>query len=317
MRIIFSILVCSIFLNASSQDNLFSLKSGNVNHFNPALVGTQSDASVILQYRNQWQTLPGSFIYTSLLSSYNINEDLGVGLELSSDVLGDGMISTRLVKGNVNYNFDKKQIKTRIGLNLGYRQSNADLTGLRYEEQIDPDSGFTSPTVEPFVPETSQAFLIDFGIVSEYKNLVIGLSAMQFNQPNVSLLSTSQSSKLPTRLVAMVGYSKEVGEVNLFGLATFQTQNQFTSTTTQISGQYKFAKLGLGVRSSFGQFRIANWFIMSTGIQFDKFSISYNYDVYNQTDIRGNLGTHEISAAWYIKGLKQENSISTFINGIL
>ena len=37
-----------------AQDPNFTQKTGNINHFNPALVGAQSDFGVQLNYRNQW-----------------------------------------------------------------------------------------------------------------------------------------------------------------------------------------------------------------------------------------------------------------------
>jgi type IX secretion system PorP/SprF family membrane protein len=320
MRLVQSFVLFLLVLTAGyAQDNLYSLKSGNLNHFNPALVGAQSDAAVSLVYRNQWPTLPSQFITTSLLANYNLKNNLGLGLELSDDRAGEGLSRSLVIKGNVNYAFNKKEVKTRVGLNIGYMESTIDWVRLRFEDQIDPTQGFINPTGEPFSNEPIQNMVLDFGVVSEYKDLVIGISTMQFNQPNVAQFATpGPEGILPLRYVGILGYSKKLGEVNLAGLTSAQIQNQFTSVSTQITSQYKFARLGIGLRQSFGEYGNNDWLLASAGVQFDKFQVSYAYDSYHVEVVsRQNFATHEFSAAWFIKGLKKEDNISAFVNGIL
>ena len=83
-----------------AQDPLFTQKTGNINHFNPALVGAQSDFGVQLNYRNQWPTLPLNPITSSLLTNYNLQNGLGFGLELKNDRVGP--LTTSNVKANIN-----------------------------------------------------------------------------------------------------------------------------------------------------------------------------------------------------------------------
>ncbi len=319
MRLVQSFVLFLLILTAGyAQDNLYSLKSGNVNHFNPALVGAQSDAAVSLAYRNQWPALPGQFTTTSLLANYNLKNNLGLGLELSDDRAGEGLSRSSVIKGNINYAFNKKEVKTRVGLNIGYRQSNTNSQRLKFEDEITPDSGFSNPTNEPFTPRDPDALVLDFGFLSEYKSVIFGLSAMQLNQPNVSVIMAPDPSPLPVRYIGILGYSKKIKKINLVGLATFQTQGESTSIATQVNSQYKFARLGVGYRQPFGEYGSGDWLLASAGVQFDKFQVSYAYDAY-QVEVGGrqNFATHEFSAAWFIKGLKKEDNISDFLNGIL
>ena len=72
-------------------------------------------------------------------------------------------------------NREIKSFRTKVGLNVGYRESTLDWQRLRFEDDIDPSGGFTNPTSEPLTNDPSQALLLDFGFVSEYKNIVFGL----------------------------------------------------------------------------------------------------------------------------------------------
>ncbi len=281
MRLFQFLFISFLLLSVSqAQDNLYSLKTGNVNHFNPALVGVQSDLAVNLAYRDQSSMLSGQNSTASILTNYNLKNKLGFGLELSEERGGEGLYQTTVIKGNINYSFIKKEVKTRVGLNFGYRESNINWQTLKFEDQIDPSRGFSNSTAEQITENPSQAILLDFGFVSEYKNIIFGLSAMQFNQPNVSILTHNGNTILPTRWVSTLGYTKKVKEVNFSGLLTSQFQSQSTLLTTQVTSQYKFARIGVGYRQVFGEYKNNGWLLASAGIQFDKFQISYAYDSY-------------------------------------
>jgi len=298
-----------------AQDPRFTQKTGNINHFNPALVGAQSDFGVQLNYRNQWPTFPINLVTYSLLINYNLKNGLGFGLELKNDKVG--LITTSDVKANINYRRTFGSVETRYGLNLGYGEKHIDYDGLRFEDQINPGGGFTNPTAEPFENNPTSYATLDIGAAAYYKGLLLGLAIQQLNEPEVSFFNNNASNQ-PMRFVGNLAYIKELNQFNLAGLATFQQAGNYSLLETQICGQYKFVKLGIGYHQRFGSFSNSDFFSAALGIQFDKFSVGYSYDedVFNSSR-SSSAGTHQATAAWYIKGLNKERGMSRLMNVLL
>ncbi len=292
-------------IGAFAQDPLSTLKTGNINHINPSLVGAQSDFGTAAQYRNQYPKLTGYYQTYSLLTNYNLNNGLGFGLELMSDV--GTIIQMDALKLNTNYTLHKNDLELRFGLNVGLRQQYLDLNQLQYEDQIDPTGGFERETAETYNPKSDVQGILDFGISGYYKGFMVGLSGMQINQ----------ASTVPqTRYVAMLGYHKNISdELDLAATGTYQQQNKHTTLETRVFGQYKFVKLGFGHRANFGEYNNYDFLSGSAGVQFEKFALGYSYENALNENLSG--GTHQAFAAWYIKGLNRENGMSNFVNTLL
>ncbi|HAV26040.1 MAG TPA: hypothetical protein DCX01_07665 [Bacteroidetes bacterium] len=296
-----------------AQDPHFTQKTGNINHFNPALVGAQSDFGVQLNYRNQWPTLPLNPITSSLLTNYNLKNGLGFGLEVKSESVG----STRsdALKANINYRHKFGAVETRYGLNVGYGEKHMDYEGLRFEDQISPDSGFTNPNAEPFENKSTKYATLDIGAAAYYKGFLLGIAIQQLNEPDISFFSNT--SIQPMRFVGNLAYIKELNQFNLAGLATYQQDGKYSIIETQVYSQYKFVKLGIGYHQRFGSFLDSDFFSVALGIQFDKFSVGYSYDDDFSNISRASPGTHQATAAWYIKGLNKERGMSKLMNVLL
>jgi type IX secretion system PorP/SprF family membrane protein len=292
-----------------AQDPLFTQKTGNINHFNPALVGAQSDFGVQLNYRNQWPTLPLNPITSSLLTNYNLKNGLGFGLEVKSESVG----STRsdALKANISHAFSKNSFEIKTGANIGILQNSIDVTKLNFRDPNDPilnEIKEHSPT---------KRVSIDIGVASYYKGFLLAMSALQVNEPNLDIPQNPAGSLIP-RLVGNLAYLKEFDNIALAGMATFQHQNVSSVLETQVFGQYKFVKLGVGYHQRFGSFGNSDFFSAVLGIQFDKFSVGYSYDedVFNSSRV-SSTGTHQATAAWYIKGLNKERGMSRLMNVLL
>ena len=119
------------------------------------------------------------------------------------------------------------------------------------------------------------------------------------------------------RFVGNLAYIKELNQFNLAGLATYQQDGKYSIIETQVYSQYKFVKLGIGYHQRFGSFRDSDFFSVALGIQFDKFSVGYSYDDDFSNISRASPGTHQATAAWYIKGLNKERGMSKLMNVLL
>lgn len=119
-----------------AQDPHFLQKTGNINHFNPALIGAQSDFGVQANYNSQWPTLPLNPITSSLLTNYNLKNGLGFGLEVKSESVGSARSDA--LKANINHAFSKNGFELRSGLNIGVLQNSIDVTKLNFRDPNDP-----------------------------------------------------------------------------------------------------------------------------------------------------------------------------------
>ena len=190
-----------------------------------------------------------------------------------------------------------------------------DYEGLRFEDQISPGSGFTNPNAEPFENKSTKYATLDIGAAAYYKGFLLGLAIQQLNEPDISFFSNT--SIQPMRFVGNLAYIKELNQFNLAGLATYQQDGKYSIIETQVYSQYKFVKLGIGSHQRFGSFRDSDFFSVALGIQFDKFSVGYSYDDDFSNISRASPGTHQATAAWYIKGLNKERGMSKLMNVLL
>ncbi|MFT4995951.1 MAG: type IX secretion system PorP/SprF family membrane protein [Flavobacteriales bacterium] len=291
-----------------AQDPLFTQKTGNINHFNPALVGAQSDFGVQANYNNQWPTLPLNPITSSLLTNYNLKNGLGFGLEVKSESVG----STRsdALKANINHAFSKNGFELRSGLNIGVLQNSIDVTKLNFRDPNDPILN----EIKKHNPKRGVS--LDIGAAAYYKGFLLGLAIQQLNEPDISFFSNT--SIQPMRFGGNLAYIKEFNQFNLAGLATYQQDGKYSIIETQVFGQYKFVKLGLGYHQRFGSFGDSDIFSAAFGIQFDKFSVGYSYDDdFSNISRASSAGTHQATAAWYIKRLNKERGMSRLMNVLL
>jgi type IX secretion system PorP/SprF family membrane protein len=309
MKGILALYVClftCIILQA--QDPIFTQKTGNINHFNPSLVGAQSDFGVQFNYKNQWPTLTGERTNGSVLVNYNFKKNIGVGLELNQTV--NSHFREGNIKANVTYTKNIREIETRYGLNFGFFQNSIDLDKLKFQDPNDP------AIIQLKKDNTKNGVKIDAGASGYYKGFLVGVAIQQLNEPNVSLLG--EDSKRSSRFVGSLAYLKEFKSVSLVGIATYQNQGVFSVLETQAFSQYRFIKLGIGHRQTFGSFGNGDFFSANAGIQFNKFSVGYSYDDTLFNNSRKSFGgTHQATAAWYIKGLNKEKGMNKLMNALM
>ena len=85
-------------LTATAQDPQFTQFYANPLYLNPAFAGTARCPRVVMNYRNQWPALTGTFVTTS--ASYDQHVDGltgGLGLLVTHDQAGKGTLNTTTV----------------------------------------------------------------------------------------------------------------------------------------------------------------------------------------------------------------------------
>jgi len=123
--------------------------------------------------------------------------------------------------------------------------------------------------------------------------------------------------KINPQFVGSLGYLKEFKKIQLAVLSTAHVQGKYSTIGSQLFAQYKFVKLGLGHLASYGSYQNLDKFTGCAGVQFNSFLVGYSYQSVDDNKYKYYRGSHEITAAYYIKGLNRDKGMSRFMNAIL
>ncbi len=188
-----------------AQHDFITQKTANLNHFNPALIGTQSNLAGYLSYKGQLISKPGARTRKSFLFTATLKNNLGMGFELMGHNLESSDFSS--FKLNLNHNIHLKNVELRYGGSFGYNGYN--LLGktqiILYGSR--PINGFTT----------------DLGAAAYFKGLFLSASAMQFTNPSYAIGSSAVINRGP-RFVGSIGYQKELKKIQMAMLGTIHQQ---------------------------------------------------------------------------------------------
>ncbi|MBC7862995.1 MAG: PorP/SprF family type IX secretion system membrane protein [Bacteroidia bacterium] len=205
------------------QDPSFSQFYSNPLYLNPAFAGSNHDARIGGNYRNQWPRIPGKWV------TYNVFGDIyapplmgGLGFIAMQDVSGEGLLSTSSV--GIVQSFERpipKIVRIRAGYNVSLVSKRIDWSKLTFSDQLDPTKGSVYQTAA--IPTNGRTF-VDFqaGFILDFPNFRIGHSVfsnvfgMSFNhltQPNQSLTG-GVHAPLPLKTTLHYNMEISVGQEN-------------------------------------------------------------------------------------------------------
>lgn len=294
-------------LTVQAQDPEFTQFYAAPIYTNPAMAGTGTcggGGRVVLNYRNQWPSLPGTFVTSS--ASYDQHFDAiggGVSLLLLNDRAGEGLLTSTSVSAGYSYQLEiNRRVAMRFGIEGQYAQRSIDWARLRFEDQIDPSQGFVNPTQEPFGP--NQVGFVNFatGALVYTERFYGGLAVHNLIEPNQSFFeSFDTGTTVPRRFTAHSGVvipldGRKIPESTISPNVLFMLQNQFTQMN--IGFYYNKGPLvtGLWFRQTFGEFGNSDALMALVGFRKDKFKFGYSFDI-TVSDARAAApASHEISA---------------------
>jgi type IX secretion system PorP/SprF family membrane protein len=287
--------VC-VAIDARAQDPQFTQFYANPLYLNPAFAGTARCPRVVMNYRNQWPALSGTFVTSSI--SYDQHVDAvggGLGLLVTHDQAGKGTLNTTQVSGIYSYQQAiSKRFSLKAGFQATYFQKSLDWNKLTFGDQIDPRRGFIYNTND--VPRGGSIGNVDFsaGVLGYSDVFFVGFAAHHLAEPNESLIVGT--SKLPMKLTAHAGAAIPVGNGGRFG----DPQTRI-SPNVLYQQQAEFRQLNLGLYVDHGPITAGVWyrtrdaFIALIGFQAEKFKFGYSYDVTTSRLTTATAGSHEIS----------------------
>lgn len=301
------LVVLGMFLafNVQAQDPEFTQFYAAPIYTNPAMAGTGScdgGGRVVMNYRNQWPSLPGTFVTTA--ASYDQHFDKiggGIGLLVMDDRAGEGLLRSTTVSGIYSFQLRvNRKFTMRFGLEGQYGQRSIDWQRLRFEDQIDPTVGFTKQTAEQFNQNSVGYANFAAGVLGYTERFYGGVAVHNLIEPNQSFFGSSDAI-VPRRFTGHGGIvipldGKKIPESTISPNVLFMLQNKFTQMN--IGFYYNKGPLvtGLWFRQTFGEYGNSDALMALVGFRKDRFKFGYSYDL-TVSDARAAApGSHEISA---------------------
>lgn len=301
--------------SAFAQDPGFSQFYGNPVYLNPALAGNKLCPRLTLNYRNQWPSIPASFVTYSV--SYDQYVDFlsgGVALLVVSDQAGDGMLTNNSFSGVYSYRLEaSRSIVLNAGLQATYQQLSIDWDKFVFADQL-VNGGQTQ---EPVPANLTRSFP-DFsaGILAGYReSFYVGFAAHHLSQPDNGFYPGSGSRQL-------MKYTVHAGAIfNLLPLSGFDDNRNVPSISPNILYQQQgdFRQLNTGMYLNLYPFVAGLWFrynfdnsdaaIALLGFEHNQFKIGYTYDYTVSRLSNATGGAHEVSVAWQFACPERSNKI--------
>jgi type IX secretion system PorP/SprF family membrane protein len=289
--------------NLLAQDPTFTQFYSNPVYLNPALAGSSGCPRVAINYRNQWPQLTGNYVtYAAAYDSYFKNISGGVGLVAMHDVQGQGTIQTSMIGASYsNYLKVNRKFRLMFGAQAAYYQKYLDWSQLTFGDMIDPRRGFIYQTGD--VPRGNGRrgfFDVSAGIVGFSKNFYFGAAFHHLNRPDESMILGQ--SKLPIKFTGHIGANIKLGQRGRYSSTTFLSPNII------YQNQNGFQQLNVGAYLKYESFTIGAWyrnrdaFILTVGINTDKYRVGYSYDLtVSQLGNGISGGSHEVSLGINLK----------------
>ncbi len=297
---------------AFSQDVRYSQPFSVPLKLNPALMGSDDNINVKLNYRSQWAVIDdgystAAFTFMGPVYKQGNGSKLDVGLYVMDDMAGafnhiEGMLA-------VNYNLRLSESGHFLSASVygAYNQKFLDVDGLTFDDQYEVGSFVaTNPTGETVMNESIYYIDAGFGLMWFYQpreesniNAFAGISAFHVNEPNESY--TEETGTLYAKYATQAGIkimpegSKLNFTLNILG----STQNEINELAT---GLYTDYNINETFKARIGAwYRAQNTFAFVVGFEFKHIYLGYSYDLPNSvlSNMINGANTHEISLSYY------------------
>jgi len=288
--------------NALAQDPEFTQFYSNPLYLNPAFAGTDKCPRLVMNYRNQWPNLTGSFVTTC--ASYDQHVETisgGLGLMVMNDRAAQNTLNTTTVSGIYSYQQAiNRKFSIKAGFQASYFQKTLDWSKLTFNDMIDPRKGFIYETND--IPRGGGVKNVDFsaGILGFSKMFYGGFAVHHLNEPNESLIVGT--SRLPMKYTvhggAVIPIKKKYGEgTKLSPNILYRRQGEFQQLNLGMYVSKGPIVAGVWFRGLLFGDKYRDSFIATIGVQNDNIRVGYSYDVTISELTPATGGSHEVSLA--------------------
>jgi type IX secretion system PorP/SprF family membrane protein len=286
-----------------AQDPEFTQFYANPLYLNPAFAGTARCPRLVMNYRNQWPSLSGTFVTAT--ASYDQHVETlqgGIGFQVMTDRAAQSTLKTTTFSGIYSYQQPiTRKFSIKAGLQATYLQKSLDWSKLTFGDMIDPRKGFIYETAD--IPRGGQVKAIDFsaGLLGFSENFYAGVAVHHLNEPNESLIVGT--SRLPMKFTAHAGAvipierKKRDGDAKLSPNVLYRRQGEFQQLNIGLYVNKGPLVGGIWFRGLLFGARYRDSFIATIGIQTDVVRFGYSYDVTISELTPSTGGSHEVSLA--------------------
>ena len=181
-----------------AQDPMFSQFYANPLFLNPAMAGTNICPRLAFNFRDQWPSMPGTFM--TYAASYDEHFDKiygGIGVQFWGDRAGEGGI-LNTYNASAMYSFKvkvSKKFNMRFALQAAFQNKSLDWSKLTFGDMIDPRYGFVYSTNENIANYINHINTLDFsfGFLGYTPHVYFGFAAKHIATLSLSGKTTPYS----------------------------------------------------------------------------------------------------------------------------
>lgn len=312
-----------------SQDAQYSQFYASPVHLNPALTGSNGAMRGVLNYRNQWTGIPGSFVVNSFaFDLYKEEYKSGIGIYANRDQAGSARIATTDFGLLYSYGIPvSRDFTLKAGLQVGYAIRTTNYNDMIFGDQLDPNQGFIGGvTAEPGTGDSYGYFDFSSGAVLFNEQLWIGAAAHHMNEPSLAFSGISEA-QLPTRISVHGGVYLPIkkavvaSDQSIILIPHFQFKKQGSFYQLDLGALVDYAPFafGLGYRGFPLKSHVAgitNQDALIATVAFSKnnFRVGYSFDFTLSTLGLSTGGSHEISLIYSIHKKSASENKNAFRN---
>ena len=322
------VLIFCLFETSYGQDFQFSHNYAASLFLNPAFAGAEEKAKVMMNFRNQYPELPGSYnTVATTFENYFFNSNSGLALMFFSDNGGVNNYNTKDFGLQYSYKVDlNNDLVLRLGVQSSFVNKRVDVSNFTFGDElsiVNPNQ----PTNENINQDDRlRRFYIDLstGGLLFYKKYWIGLALHHLNRPKDSFLSSD--TKLPIRYTINMGTQVELAKVRskftkerILLYPTYLFKYQGGAFQNEIGAHFKYnhLKSGLYYRgvpyNSIGNTINQESIYFIVGLDLHGFSLAYSYDIPLGHDFGGAFEfsvSYQVDMYHFGRGNKKRSSFN-------
>lgn len=316
-----AILVCCTAAYTVAQDPHFTQFYAAPTYLSPAFAGTTVQNRFVLQFRDQWPSIPGAFVsYNLAADQYLAGLNSGIGLIATRDQAGSGALSSTSFTLQYAYEIKlKHKVFLRPALQIGYASRSVNYSKLIFNDQL--SRGGEVATYEYYDGRKQGYSDLGSGLLFFTPNMWFGLALLHMNEPNQSLLEGE--SALPRQFNMHGGYRFKLRSGGMVRknhqsiVAAFNYRAQAAFDQLDIGAYYErdpiFAGLwyrGLPVKSYKPGYQNNDAIAVLVGFKAGDWRFGYSYDITMSRLAMNSGGAHEITTVFELADKRKKKSMS-------
>lgn len=300
-----------------AQDPQFSQFYAAPLYIAPSFAGGTDGSRVVMNYRNQWPSIPGAFVtYAFSFDHYFHSYRSGAGILVTRDQAGTGRLANNTASLLYSYNFQIDHRWTmRPGLSFSYSERTIDFYRLTFGDQLQLSGNHNPSTFNPLINDLAidrvGYFDASSSLMAYSSSAWAGITVDHLMRPNQSMLN-EQKSRIPVKYSIFGGYRFDYGG-SLMGdvgesislAVLYRNQGKFNQLDAGVYWSRYPISLGLLYRGIpifnnhvHGLFN-NDALVAMVGLRTKDIRVGYSYDMTISRMINSTGGSHEISIIYH------------------